>query len=71
MENLPPSITLTLNGNLGVFRYLTNLNGNAIQISISNQINSSIVLSEDYVALKSYYQNMIEKQNEKIILTKI
>lgn len=71
VENLPQSITLTMNGNLGVFRYLTSSNGNSIQISISNQINSSIVLSEDYVALKSYYQKMIEKQNEKIILTKI
>lgn len=71
VENLPAPITLTMNENLGVFKYLTNLSGNTIQISVSNQINSSIVLSEDYLALKSYYQKMIEKQNEKIILTKI
>lgn len=71
VENLPAPITLTMNENLGVFKYLTNLSGNTIQISVSNQINSSIVLPEDYLALKSYYQKMIEKQNEKIILTKI
>ena len=71
VENLPAPITLTMNENLGVFKYLTNLSGNTIQISVSNQINSSIVLSEDYLALKSYYQKMIEKQNEKIVLTKI
>ncbi|HTG66264.1 MAG TPA: DUF3857 domain-containing protein [Flavobacterium sp.] len=71
VENLPQSVTLTMNENLGVFKFLTNLQGDTIQISVSNQINSSIVLSEDYIALKSYYQKMIEKQNEKIILTKI
>lgn len=71
VESLPESITLTMNENLGVFKYLTSLNGNTIQISVSNQINSSIVLSDDYIALKSYYQKMIEKQNEKIILIRI
>ena len=71
VENLPQPMTLTMNGNVGVFRYLTKLVGNTVQVSVSNQINSSTVLSEDYAALKSYYQKMIEKQNEKIILTKI
>jgi len=71
VESLPQSMTLTMNENLGVFRFLTNQQGNMIQISISNQINSSIFLSEDYVSLKSYYQKMIEKQNEKIVIVKI
>ena len=71
VESLPQSLTLTLNENLGIFKYLTSLNGNMIQISISNQINSSLVSSEDYADLKSYYQKMIEKQNEKIIIVKI
>ena len=71
VENLPQPMTLTMNGNVGVFRYLTKLVGNTVQVSVSNQINSSTVLSEDYAALKSYYQKMIEKQNEKIIITKI
>lgn len=71
VESLPQSITLTMNENLGVFRFLTNQQGNMIQISISNQINSSIFLSQDYVSLKSYYQKMIEKQNEKIVIVKI
>ncbi|MFL9831359.1 DUF3857 domain-containing protein [Flavobacterium sp. ST-87] len=71
VESLPQSVTLKMNDDLGVFRYLTNLNEDFIQVSVSNQINASMVLSEDYIALKSYYQKMIEKQNEKIVLTKI
>lgn len=70
VESLPQSITVTMNENLGIFKYLTSLKGNMIQISISNQINSSLVSSEDYADLKSYYQKMIEKQNEKIIIVK-
>lgn len=71
VESLPQPVTLALNENLGVFKFLSNLNGNMIQISISNQINSSLVSSEDYLSLKSYYQKMIEKQNEKIVFVKI
>lgn len=71
IESLPQSLTLTFNENIGVFKYLSSLNGNVIQFLISNQINSSIVSSESYADLKLYYQKMIEKQNEKIVLTKI
>ena len=70
VESLPQSITLTMNENLGVFKYLTSLNGDMIQILVSNQMNSSLVSSEDYIDLKSYYQKMIEKENEKIVIVK-
>ncbi len=71
VESLPQSATLKMNEDLGVFKYLIILNGNTIQISISNQINSSLVSSDDYVNLKTYYQKMIEKESEKIIISKI
>lgn len=71
VESLPKSTTLKMNEDLGVFKYLIGLNGNTIQVSVSNQINSSLVSADDYVNLKAYYQKMIEKESEKIILSKI
>lgn len=71
IESLPQSLTLTFNENIGIFKYLSSLNGNVVQFLISNQINSSIVSSESYADLKLYYQKIIEKQNEKIVLKKI
>jgi hypothetical protein len=71
VETLPKSAAISMQENLGNFKYITNLVGNTIQVSISNQINSPVISSEDYITLKSYYQKMIEKQNEKIILIRI
>lgn len=71
VESLPASVALTMNGDLGVFRYLVNFTNNIIQISVSNQINTSVVSQQDYDALKSYYQGIVDKENEKIVLVKI
>lgn len=71
IETLPETTILSMQDNLGTFKYLTNTSGNAIQISAVYQINAAIISSEYYSMLKEFYQKMIEKQNEKIILTKI
>ncbi len=71
IETLPETTILSMQDNLGMFKYLTNTSGNAIQVSAVYQINAAIISSEYYSMLKEFYQKMIEKQNEKIILTKI
>jgi hypothetical protein len=50
---------------------MTNQTNNTIQVSAMIQINAAIISSEYYTILKEFYQKMIDKQNEKIILTKI
>ena len=71
VETLPAATILSMQDNLGTFKYMTNASGNAIQIAVVYQINAAIISSEYYPMLKEFYQKMIEKQNEKIILTKI
>jgi Domain of Unknown Function with PDB structure (DUF3857) len=70
IETLPASSAITMENNLGSFKYIVNSSENGIQISIMQQINSAIIPSEYYSMLKDFYQGMITKQNEKIILTK-
>jgi Domain of Unknown Function with PDB structure (DUF3857) len=71
IETLPASAILTMEDDLGVFKFITHQMNNTIQISVISQINTAIISSEYYVMLKDFYQKMIDKQNEKIILTKI
>lgn len=71
VETLPASMVLNMQDNLGSFKFITNLLGNTIQLMITHQINMPIISSENYSMLKEYYQGMIEKQNEKIILIKV
>jgi hypothetical protein len=71
IESLPASAILTMEDNLGSFKFMTNQTNNTIQVSAMIQINAAIIPSEYYTIIKEFYQKMIDKQNEKIILTKI
>jgi hypothetical protein len=44
---------------------------NKIQLAITSTINTAIVTPDFYPVLKGFYQQMIDKQNEKIVLKKI
>ncbi len=71
VESLPQSINLSIAENICSFKYLISNNENSIQTSISISINDAIISAEHYEKLKKFFQQMIEKQNEKIILRKI
>jgi transglutaminase-like putative cysteine protease len=71
VETLPKATQLDMIENLGSFKFLSNASGNKIQLSISHQINTPIVSSEYYPMLKEYYQGMIAKETEKIVLKKV
>jgi hypothetical protein len=57
--------------NLGSFKFMSNLVGNTIQLAITHQINAAIISAQYYSMLKEYYQGMILKESEKIVLKKI
>ncbi|KIA82740.1 DUF3857 domain-containing protein [Flavobacterium sp. AED] len=71
VETIPVPTVLNMQDNLGSFKFMTNLSEKTIQLVITNQINTPIISSEYYSMLKEYYQGMITKENEKIVLTKI
>ncbi|RTY86421.1 DUF3857 domain-containing protein [Flavobacterium sp. RSP15] len=71
VETMPTSIQLNMLENLGSFKFMINRTGNLIQLVITHQINSPIIVTDDYLMLKEFYQKMIEKQNEKIVLRKV
>jgi hypothetical protein len=68
---LPESSNIAMEDSIGVFKYLASFSGDTIQISISAQINTPIIAADYYQTLKEFYQKMIEKQNEKIVLIKV
>jgi len=71
VETLPKSTQLNMENNIGGFKFIVNASGNKIQLMITHQINVSIVSSEYYSMLKDYYQGMITKETEKIVLKKV
>jgi hypothetical protein len=71
VETLPKSAQLNMEDNLGSFKFMSITAGNKVQLSISHQINTPIVSSEYYPMIKEYYQGMIAKETEKIVLKKV
>jgi hypothetical protein len=71
IETLPKSSQFNMENDIGSFKFITNSDEKKIQLSISHQINTPIVSSEYYSMLKEYYQAMIAKETEKIVLKKV
>jgi Domain of Unknown Function with PDB structure (DUF3857) len=71
VESLPKSIKLTTGENVGNFTFNISSAENKIQLSVSQEINLAIISGNFYGSLKEFYQQMVVKQNEKIVLKKI
>jgi len=70
VESLPKPINLVTGDELGAFKYMIANNGNKIQLTLSSGVNAAIVPADYYDVLKEFYQGVVDKQNEKIVLIK-
>lgn len=69
---LPEGAIANLANDMGSYTYLIKqLNPNLLQLSVTLDINAPIVLSTDYEFIKSFFGQVVEKEKEKIVLTKI
>jgi hypothetical protein len=71
LESLPQPVSLTMEDNMGSFKYNLVANGNLIQVAVTMDINTATISPDYYDTLKSFYQKMLEKQNEKIVLKRL
>ena len=71
VEFLPKAANLLTGDNIGAFSYVVENADNKIKMIITTTINTAIVPADFYDVLKEFYQAMINKQNEKIVLKKI
>jgi len=70
VEFLPNAANLLTGDTIGAFSYVVENTENKIKMIITTTMNTAIVPADFYDVLKEFYQGMIDKQNEKIILTK-
>ena len=59
------------NGSEGVFTFISGQTEAMLQIVMSLDLNKALILSSDYGQFKKFYQFLIEKQTEKVVLKKI
>ena len=71
VESMPASLNITTGDDIGAFKFMIVNTDNKLQVVITSTINKAIVTEDFYPVLKGFYQQIIEKQNEKIVLRKI
>lgn len=71
VESLPKPITVAMEENIGTFKYNVVTQNNIIQVAVQFDINYPNISQDYYKTIKDFYQMMIDKQNEKIILKKV
>lgn len=71
VESIPAAVSMSTGDDIGSFKFMSAVNGNSLQITFTETINQAIVSSDYYPTLKEFFQKMVEKQHEKIVLKKI
>jgi hypothetical protein len=71
IESLPESTIVNLFDKTGTFSYRVNKSPAGIQVLCEQAINTPIMGPEKYQELKKFYNMILEKEQEKIVLSKI
>jgi hypothetical protein len=71
IETIPETKAMAMPESLGKFSYNISKNNNQIQLMYSFEINQAIISPDYYEALKNFFKELVNKQNEKIVLKKI
>lgn len=70
IESVPENMAIGLPDGLGTFKYAIRQQGNQLQFSSSTDINSAIVPPNYYESLKEFFNQIVVKQAENVVLTK-
>lgn len=71
VESLPESANMIMGNNTIIFKYLvTNNNPSVIQVMVDFTITAPLIEAGKYQDVKRFYQDLINKEQEKIVLSK-
>ncbi|GHC48628.1 transglutaminase domain-containing protein [Ulvibacter litoralis] len=70
VESMPESASFVAERNVLGFRYALSNAGGKIQISVEYSVNEPFIGADEYLSLKKFYELLIEKEKEKIVLVK-
>lgn len=68
IDELPEQVMFTLPNNAGLFQFQIVNKKNLLQVVCSFKLNKSIFLPNEYQFLKQFFDSIIAKQNESIVL---
>ncbi len=70
VDELPQARVIRLPGNAAKYAYSVTMAGDAIMVTSNLQINNSLFSQEEYPTLRLFYDQIVAKQSEQIVLKK-
>ncbi|WP_149277272.1 DUF3857 domain-containing protein [Pareuzebyella sediminis] len=70
VESLPSAAIIKLPDNLGIYKYAVQNAANGIQLSVTFEVNKAVIAAINYPYIKEYYNQIIIKGAEQIVLSK-
>ncbi|MCX7551783.1 DUF3858 domain-containing protein [Xanthomarina sp. F2636L] len=71
VESLPENQKVQYNKTEGEFTYLVKENGSMLQLVITLDLNNTLILPANYQEFKKFFELLVSKQAEKIVLKKV
>jgi hypothetical protein len=71
IESLPEAGKVKMPEGLGVYSFNISKTAVGISVVMSKEINASVITPDKYGALREFYKMLVEKEKEKVVLTKI
>lgn len=71
VEYLPENLAIGLPEDKGIYNFTMKENGNTIQLVSSYEIKTAMFSPNYYTAIKEFFNQIVKKQTEKVVLTKI
>lgn len=71
VESIPESVIMKIPNNLGEFKFYPSFVGNKLKLMVNLKINKAIINSKNYLFLKEFFNQVVSKENEQIVLTRI
>ncbi len=71
LETKLSPIIMKIPNNLGEFKFYPNFVSNKLNLMVNFKVNKAVVDAEHYLLIKEFFNQMIVKENEQIVLTRI
>ncbi|MEW7277179.1 transglutaminase [Aquimarina sp. 2201CG1-2-11] len=71
VAELPKSEKIKMPDGLGTFSFISSSSNGAIQLRVIETVSDPLVTAEDYPILKEFFNKLVTKENEQIVLKKI
>jgi len=71
IDQLPKNTKMVLPENTGSFQMLSSLNDNKVQVLFKLNINKPVFIQSEYQNLKAFFDELVKKQSEMLIVKKV